>query len=180
VSRIGNVLIPVPQGVDVKITPDMKVTVKGPKGQLELDTQHRVSVTQEDGGVHVQRPDDTQQSRAYHGLYQRLLSSMVKGVSEGFSKQLELIGVGYRVAKAGTGLTFNLGYSHPINFPAPVGITFDAPDATNVVVSGFDKQLVGQIAANIRRLRPPEPYKGKGIRYKGEHVRRKVGKSGSK
>jgi len=180
VSRIGNVLIPVPKGVDVKITPDMKVTVKGPKGQMELDTQKRVSVNQDGDALQVLRPDDSQQSRAYHGLYQRLLSCMVKGVSEGFKKQLELIGVGYRVAKAGTGLTFNLGYSHPINFPAPAGITLEAPDNTNVVISGFDKQQVGQIAANIRRLRPPEPYKGKGIRYKDEHVRRKVGKSGSK
>ena len=178
-SRIGKVPIPVPQGVEVRITPDMQVTVKDPKGQLELDTRGYVSLEMEDGELRVDRPDDSKASRAYHGLYQRLLGNMVTGVHEGFKKELEIQGVGYRAAKSGNGLTLSLGYSHPIQFPAPQGIELDAPEATQIVVSGHDKQLVGQVAANIRALRKPEPYKGKGIRYKGEYVRRKVGKTGA-
>jgi large subunit ribosomal protein L6 len=179
VSRIGKLPIAVPRGVEVTITPAMKVTVKGPKGHLDLDTQGRVTVTLEAGQLHVARPDDTTPSRAFHGLYQRLLTSMVIGVSVGFKKELAIEGVGYRAAKAPNGLTFALGYSHPIAFPAPAGIALDAPEPTQVVVQGCDKQLVGQVAANIRALRKPEPYKGKGIRYKNEHIRRKVGKTGS-
>ena len=178
-SRIGKIPIAVPQGVAVTITPAMKVTVKGPKGQLDLDTQGRVAVTLEEGQIHVARPDDTTPSRAFHGLYQRLLASMVTGVSAGFKKELTIEGVGYRATKAPNGLSFALGYSHPIVFPAPAGITLEAPEATTVVVQGCDKQLVGQVAANIRALRKPEPYKGKGIRYKDERIRRKVGKTGS-
>lgn len=170
--------IPIAQGVDVTITPDMVVAVKGAKGRLEVDTHKRVSVQLADGAVTVRRPDDSRQSRAYHGLYQRLISNMVKGVSEGFKKELEIQGVGYRVEKTGKGLTFHLGYSHPIHLEAPQGIELDAPQQTEVVVSGCDKQQVGQIAANIRALRKPEPYLGKGVRYKGEYVRRKVGKTG--
>lgn len=176
-SRIGNVPIPVPQGVDVTISPDMKVTVKGPKGQLEINTENRVSIKMEDGAVVINRPDDSKPSRAFHGLYQRLVTNMVFGVEKGFSKELQIIGVGYRALQAGTGLTLNLGYSHPIDFPAPDGIKLEAPETTKVIISGYDKQQVGQVAANIRRLRPPEPYKGKGVRYKDEHVRRKVGKT---
>lgn len=178
-SRIGKIPIDVPKGVDITITPAMKVTVKGPKGQLDLDTQSRVSVTFEEGQIHVARPDDTTPSRAFHGLYQRLLTNMVLGVSTGFMKELQIEGVGYRAAKDAKGLTFALGYSHPVPFPAPVGITLEAPEPTRVVVQGCDKQLVGQVAAKIRALRKPEPYKGKGIRYKGEHIRRKVGKTGA-
>lgn len=178
-SRLGKIPVSIPAGVDVKITPEMKVSVKGPQGQMELDTFKRVTVKLEDKQLHVERPDDSQQSRAYHGLYQRLLTSMVVGVSTGFRKALEIQGVGYRVAADAKGLTLQLGYSHPIHFPAPAGIKFEAPDATNIVVLGCDKQQVGQVAANIRSLRAPEPYLGKGIRYKGEHVRRKEGKSGT-
>jgi large subunit ribosomal protein L6 len=179
VSRIGKIPIVVPKGVDITITPAMKVTVKGPKGQLDVDTQSRVTVTLEGGQIHVARPDDTTPSRAFHGLYQRLLTNMVVGVSTGFVKELQIEGVGYRAAKDPKGLIFALGYSHPVPFPAPAGITLEAPEPTRVVVQGCDKQLVGQVAAKIRALRKPEPYKGKGIRYKGEHIRRKVGKTGS-
>lgn len=179
-SRIGKIPIPIPQGVDVKISPDMKVSVKGPKGTLEVETGNRVAVTFEEKALHVARPDDSQESRAYHGLYQRLLTNMVLGVTQGFRKELEIQGVGYRAALQGESIQFQLGYSHPILFNPPAGIKLEVPAATQVVVSGFDKQVVGQVAANIRRLRPPEPYKGKGIRYKNEHVRRKVGKTGAK
>lgn len=179
-SRIGKNPITVPKGVDVNITPDMKVAVKGPKGRLELDTVKRVSVKLDASVLLVERPDDSRQSRAYHGLYQRLLTNMVRGVSEGFRKELEIQGVGYRATAAGKGITLALGYSHPIQFDAPEGITLEVPAPTAIVVSGADKQQVGQIAANIRSLRPPEPYKGKGVRYKNEQVRRKEGKTGAK
>jgi len=179
VSRIGNVPIEIPQGVDVKVTPEMALTVKGPKGQLELNTQNQVTVKVEDNAVHVARHSDAKQDRAYHGLYQRLITNMVIGVTEGFKKELEIQGVGYRVQKSGKGLELNLGYSHPIQFDAPDGITLDAPEQTQIVVEGVDKQQVGQVAAKIRGLRPPEPYKGKGVRYKDEYVRRKVGKTGA-
>ena len=178
-SRIGNNPIPVPKGVTVTIAPDMKVSVKGPQGQLDLDTRKRVTVALAEDKVCVERPNDSRESRAYHGLYQRLLVSMVKGVSEGFTKELEIQGVGYRATAEGKGLTLLLGYSHPIHFPAPEGINLSAPEPTRIVVKGCDKQKVGQVAADIRALRKPEPYKGKGIRYKGEHVRRKVGKTGA-
>ena len=178
-SRLGKVPIQVPAGVEVSISSAMKVSIKSPKGQLELDTESRVKVTTEDGRILMERPDDSKPARAFHGLYQRLIQNMVIGVSQGFSKELEIQGVGYRAAQEGKGLTFNLGHSHPIHVQAPPGITLEAPEATRVVVSGCDKQLVGQVAANIRALRKPEPYKGKGVRYKGEHVRRKVGKAGA-
>jgi large subunit ribosomal protein L6 len=180
VSRLGKVPIPVPKGVEVTIAPDMKIAVKGPKGALQLDTQRRVTVAQaDDGALHVARPDDSTQSRAYHGLYHRLLSGMVRGVSQGFKKELEIQGVGYRAALQGKGITLSLGYSHPVQFNPPESIKLEVPQATEIVVSGCDKQLVGQVAADIRALRKPEPYKGKGIRYKGEHVRRKEGKTGT-
>lgn len=179
-SRIGKNPINLPKGVDVTITPDMKVAVKGPKGRMEIDTVRRVSVKVEGESIIVSRPDDSNQSRAYHGLYQRLLSSMVHGVSSGFRKDLEIQGVGYRAAQQGKGVTLSLGYSHPIQFDPPEGITLEVPAPTAIVVLGCDKQQVGQVAANIRSLRPPEPYKGKGVRYKNEHVRRKEGKTGAK
>lgn len=178
-SRIGKNPISIPQGVEVKVSPEMVVEVKGPKGTLTQETENRVSVKIADGAVIVERPDDTSQSRAFHGLYQRLISNMVQGVTEGFKKELEIEGVGWRAAMKGKALSLNLGYSHPIDFPAPEGITFETPEATQIVVSGFDKCLVGQVAADIRKLRKPEPYKGKGIRYKGEYIRRKVGKTGA-
>lgn len=178
-SRIGKVPVPIPSGVDVKISPQMDVTIKGPKGQLEMSTEGRVTVSVVDSRITVERPNDERESRAFHGLYQRLITNMVIGVSEGFKKELEIRGVGYKVEKAGNGLKFSLGYSHPITFDAPEGITLEAPEQTKITVSGVDKQKVGQVAANIRSLRKPEPYKGKGIRYVGEYVRRKVGKTGA-
>jgi large subunit ribosomal protein L6 len=179
VSRLGNKPIAVPQGVDITISPEMKVTAKGPKGQLEVPTEQRVSVTLDDSAIMVSRPDDSKESRAFHGLYQRLIENIVIGVTQGFRKELEIQGVGYRVAQDGKGLTLSLGFSHPVQVAAPEGIVFEVPDQSKINILGCDKQLVGQVAANIRRLRPPEPYKGKGIRYVGEYVRRKVGKTGA-
>jgi large subunit ribosomal protein L6 len=180
VSRIGKIPIAVPKGVEVVISPEMAVSVKGPKGQLSLTTHKRVAVKLENGQIQVERPNDSQESRAFHGLYQRLLSSMVRGVTQGFEKQLQIEGVGYRAAAEGKGITLSLGYSHPIKFPAPAGITLTVPEPTKIIVAGCDKQLVGQVAADIRALRKPEPYKGKGVRYKDEHIRRKEGKTGAK
>jgi large subunit ribosomal protein L6 len=179
VSRIGKVPIKVVQGVQVSISPDMAIHIKGPKGELNLATGKRVKLVCENGEILVERPDDTTPSRAFHGLYQRLIENMMIGVTAGYTKELQLEGVGYRAENAAGGITLSLGYSHPIKFPAPEGVTIQAPENTRIVISGFDKGLVGQVAADIRRLRPPEPYKGKGIRYKGEHIRRKVGKTGA-
>jgi large subunit ribosomal protein L6 len=178
VSRIGKNPITIPAGVTVKIT-DGVIDVKGPKGELKLDTHNRVKIDFENNVIVLERPSDSNEDRAFHGLYQRLLRNIVLGVTQGFIKELLIEGVGYRAAVAGKDINFQLGYSHPILFPAPDGITLAAPEATRVVVTGCDKQLVGQVAANIRSLRKPEPYKGKGIRYKDERIRRKVGKSGS-
>ncbi len=178
-SRIGKLPIAIPKGVEVKTTPT-EVTVKGPKGTLSVPTHGRVDVKIEDGSVHVARFSDARQDRAYHGLYQRLIRNSVIGVSEGFKKELEIQGVGYRAQAKGKSLSLSLGYSHPIEVTPPAGITLSAPQPTEVVVEGADKQQVGQIAAIIRGYRPPEPYKGKGVRYKGEYVRRKAGKSGGK
>ncbi|MFP4379805.1 MAG: 50S ribosomal protein L6 [Candidatus Sumerlaeia bacterium] len=178
-SRIGNNPIKVPGGVQVTVTPEMAIQIKGPKGQLDLDTGKRVNLNYENDEITVQRHDDSKQNRAYHGLYQRLIRNMVIGVTDGFSKELEIEGVGYRAEGSGNSITLNLGYSHPIKFDAPEGITLQATDANHVVVTGYDKAKVGQVAADIRALRPPEPYKGKGVRYKGEYIRRKVGKTGA-
>ncbi len=175
-SRIGKLPIKVPEKVEVKLTPS-EVTVKGPKGTLGMVHHGRVEVKQEDGALVVHRFDDSRQSRAYHGLYQRLLSNCVTGVTEGFRRELEIQGVGYRVALQGRDLTMNMGYSNPVIYKAPEGITFQVPKPTSVVVEGIDKQVVGQIASEIRAVRPVEPYKGKGIRYAGERVIRKAGKS---
>ncbi|MEZ5097377.1 MAG: 50S ribosomal protein L6 [Nocardioides sp.] len=178
-SRIGKLPIAVPSGVDVAIE-DALVTVKGPKGTLAHTVAAPITVERgEDGVLEVKRPDDERRSKALHGLTRTLINNMVVGVTEGYEKKLEIVGVGYRVLPKGpTQLEFQLGYSHPITFNAPEGITFTVESATKLGVQGIDKQLVGEVAANIRKLRKPEPYKGKGVRYAGEHVRRKVGKAG--
>jgi large subunit ribosomal protein L6 len=178
VSRIGKIPIAIPKGVEVKLEQTV-LSVKGPKGAADLDYRGHVTVRQEDGQIHVQRHSDSIQDRAFHGLYQRLVGNLVSGVTEGFSKKLELVGVGYRAAMDGKTLVLNLGYSHDIKVPPPEGISFATPAPTQIIVSGIDKQVVGQVSANIRGLRPPEPYKGKGIRYAGEKIRRKVGKAGA-
>ena len=180
-SRIGKLPIPVPSGVDVQIQGETAstVTVKGPKGTLSHTVAEPITVEQNDGVLDVNRPDDERQSKALHGLTRTLINNMVVGVTEGYEKKLEIVGVGYRVLSKGpTQLEFQLGYSHPIIFDAPEGITFSVEGPTRLGVSGIDKQLVGEVAANIRKLRKPEPYKGKGVRYAGEHIRRKVGKAG--
>jgi large subunit ribosomal protein L6 len=169
--------IDLPSGVEVKIN-GPAVTVKGSKGELSRTFHERVSVSQEDGVVTLSRDGDSPQSRALHGLSRALLFNMVQGVSEGFTKELEIQGVGYRAALKGKDIELQVGFSHSVNVEAPDGITFDVPEPTRIVVTGIDKEKVGQVAANIRKVRPPEPYKGKGIRYVGEYVRRKAGKAG--
>ncbi len=154
------------------------VTVKGSKGELSRTFTERVGFVNEDGVVTLTRDGDTPQAKALHGLSRALLYNMVQGVSEGFSKELEIQGVGYRAALKGSDVELQVGFSHSVNVEAPEGITFDIPEPTKIIVSGIDKEMVGQVAANIRKVRPPEPYKGKGIRYQGEHVRRKAGKAG--
>jgi large subunit ribosomal protein L6 len=177
-SRIGKLPVAVPSGVDVAID-GAHVTVKGPKGTLSHTVAAPIIVEQGDGVLDVKRPDDERQSRALHGLTRTLVNNMVVGVTEGYEKKLEIVGVGYRVLSKGpTQLEFQLGYSHPITFNAPEGITFTVDGPTRLGVQGIDKQLVGEVAANIRKLRKPEPYKGKGVRYAGEQIRRKVGKAG--
>ena len=178
-SRIGKLPIPVPSGVDVSVD-ERLVTVKGPKGTLTHTVVEPITVDRDENGtLEVKRPDDERESRSRHGLTRTLIANMVTGVTEGYEKKLEIVGVGYRVLSKGpTQLEFQLGYSHSITFNAPEGITFTVESPTKLGVQGIDKQLVGEVAANIRKLRKPEPYKGKGVRYAGEHVRRKVGKAG--
>ena len=177
-SRIGKLPVQVPGGVDVQID-GQTVTVKGPKGTLSHTVAAPITVERGEGVLDVKRPDDHRESRALHGLSRTLINNMVIGVTEGYEKKLEIVGVGYRVLPKGpTQLEFQLGYSHPITFNAPDGITFTTDGPTKVAVFGIDKQQVGEVAANIRKLRKPEPYKGKGVRYAGENVRRKVGKAG--
>ena len=178
-SRVGQKPIPVPSGVDVKIE-GARVAVKGSRGTLERTFHERVSIAHEEGQLSVARTDDERQSRALHGLSRALLNNMVVGVSEGFRRELNIIGVGYRAVLKGEDLELQLGFSHPVKFAAPPGITFEVPEPTKVIVSGIDKETVGQVAADIRKLRPPEPYKGKGIRYSDEQVRRKAGKAGKR
>jgi large subunit ribosomal protein L6 len=176
-SRVGKMPVTVPSGVDIDIK-GTKVIVKGSRGELSREFTDRVSFQMDDGVVTVGREDDTRESRALHGLSRALLSNMVVGVSEGFSKVLEIQGVGYRASLKGDDIELLVGFSHPVDVPAPKGITFEVPEPTRIVVSGIDKEQVGLVAANIRKIRPPEPYKGKGIRYAGEHGRRKAGKAG--
>jgi large subunit ribosomal protein L6 len=168
--------VSIAKGVEVRQA-NGTVKVKGPKGQIELSVHPDMSVVIEDGEVRVERPSDHKDHRALHGLTRSLISNMVMGVTEGFSKTLEIVGVGYRAESKGQGITLNLGYSHPIEYVPVDGVSLECPNQTTVVVSGVDKQKVGQTAAEIRSFRPPEPYKGKGIRYQGEHVRRKAGKT---
>jgi large subunit ribosomal protein L6 len=174
-SRIGRKPIPVPDSVSVTIEAEV-VRVAGPRGNLEERKARAIGVKQEDGQLLVTRPTDRAEHRALHGLTRSLIANMVEGVTTGFSKTLEIQGVGYRAALKGRDLEMALGYSHPVPIKAPEGITFEVPQPTRVIVKGIDKQLVGEVAANIRKKRPPEPYKGKGIRYEGEYVARKVGK----
>ena len=177
-SRIGKLPIALPSGVEVKALPD-GVQVKGPKGMLSTRLPEKISMEVSDGQIKFARPDDSKQSRALHGLARALTANLVTGVTSGFKKALEIQGVGYRASVAGSTLKLLLGYSHPVDMPIPKGISVAVESGTQLVVEGIDKQLVGQFAAEIRSKRPPEPYKGKGVRYLGEHVRRKVGKTGA-
>jgi large subunit ribosomal protein L6 len=176
-SRIGRLPIPVPSGVEVSID-GQHVTVKGPKGQLQHTVITPITVAQDDGRLVISRPDDERESRARHGLSRTLVANMVTGVTQGYVKSMEIVGVGYRVTQRGADLEFALGYSHPITVKPPEGISFRVETPTRFHVEGIDKQKVGEVAANIRKLRKPDPYKGKGVRYQGEVVRRKVGKAG--
>ena len=177
-SRIGKYPVTVPSGVEVTIE-GQDVRVKGPKGELSLTVAEPITVRKDDDALAVERPDDERRSKALHGLSRTLINNMVVGVTEGYEKKLEIVGVGYRVlAKGPTALEFALGFSHPVPVEAPEGVTFAVESPTKFSVIGIDKQAVGEVAANIRKIRKPEPYKGKGVRYAGEHVRRKVGKAG--
>ncbi|MEX2295243.1 MAG: 50S ribosomal protein L6 [Gemmatimonadota bacterium] len=175
-SRIGKRPVEVPKGVEVRLDRG-SVHVKGPKGALSLEVHSEMQVGIADGEVTVARPSEETRHKALHGLTRTLIANMIEGVTQGFSRKLEIQGVGYRAEKKGNGITLHLGYSHPIAFPAPAGIDLQVPVPTEVVVNGMDKALVGQVAAEIRGFRPPEPYKGKGVRYVGEQVRRKAGKT---
>ena len=176
-SRIGRMPVAIPSGVDVTID-GRQVTVKGPKGTLSLEIVQPIEVKQADGTITVTRPSDEGEIRALHGLSRSLIANMVTGVTDGYRKTLEIVGVGYRVQAKGKDLEFSLGYSHPVPVSPPDGITFRVETPTRLVVEGIDKQQVGEVAANLRKLRKPDPYKGKGVRYQGEQVRRKVGKAG--
>jgi len=178
-SRIGKLPVPVPSGVDVSID-GQTVTVKGPKGTLSHVVAEPITVGQEDGTITVARPDDERESKSLHGLSRTLIANMVTGVTEGYSKTLEIVGTGYRVTAKGSDLEFALGFSHPVVVNPPDGITFRVEVPTRFVIEGIDKQKVGEVAANIRKLRKPDPYKGKGVRYQGEVIRRKAGKAGKK
>ncbi len=179
-SRIGRAPIEIPAGVTVTLGDENKVTVKGPKGELSRELHKDMKITVEGSVITVERPSDDKLHRSLHGLTRSLIHNMVLGVTEGFSKKLEINGVGYRAAKQGKNLNLSLGFSHPVVVEPPTGISLDAPSATQIIVSGIDKEAVGAMAAKIRSYREPEPYKGKGIKYEGEHIRRKVGKAGAK
>ena len=176
-SRIGRLPIAIPSGVDVTIS-GRQVHVKGPKGELSMEVSAPIEIQQNDGVITVTRPSDEGEIRALHGLSRSLIANMVTGVTEGYRKTLEIVGVGYRVQAKGRDLEFALGFSHPVPVAAPDGISFRVETPTRFIVEGIDKQQVGEVAANIRKLRKPDPYKGKGVRYQGEQVRRKVGKAG--
>ena len=179
-SRIGRMPISIPAGVDVKIEAGNLVTVKGPKGTLTQQLHPAMTITQEGDVIHVTRPNDEKANRSLHGLTRTLLHNMIVGVTEGFKKELDVNGVGYRVAKEGTNLVMNLGFSHQVIVPEIPGITIEVPGPNKIIIHGCDKQAVGQFAAEVREKRPPEPYKGKGIKYTDEVIRRKVGKTGAK
>ena len=178
-SRIGNKPITVPDGVEVKLDGN-NITVKGPKGTLERELHKNITVTLDGNVITVTRPNDQKENRSLHGLTRTLISNMIHGVTEEFTRKLEVNGVGYRAQKQGKKLVLTLGYSHPVEVEEPEGITIDVPAQNSIIVKGIDKQLVGQVAANIREYKLPEPYKGKGIKYVGEHIRRKEGKAGGK
>ena len=178
-SRIGRKPIPVPQGVDIQIEGNL-VRVKGPNGQMEREIHQDMIISLEEGNLVVNRPSDAKNHRSLHGLTRTLLSNMVEGVTKGFQRNLELVGVGYRAAKQGNKLVLTVGYSHPVEMEAPAGIEIEVPAPTKIALKGADKQVVGQFAANVRAVRAPEPYKGKGIKYEGEIIRRKAGKTGGK
>mgnify|MGYP001067648962 FL=1 len=179
-SRIGRAPIAVPAGVEIKIEDNNVVTVKGPKGTLTQQLHPNMTIKQEGAELHVTRPNDLKENRSLHGLTRTLLNNMVVGVTDGYKKILDVNGVGYRVTMEGSKLVMNLGFSHQVIMEAPEGITIETPSANQIVISGFDKQMVGQFAAEVREKRPPEPYKGKGIKYSDEVIRRKVGKTGVK
>ena len=176
-SRIGNKPITVPEGIEVKLD-GQKITVKGPKGTLEKEIHNNISVKLENGVITVTRPNDQKENRSLHGLTRTLINNMIQGVSQEYTKQLEINGVGYRAAKQGKTLVLTLGYSHPVNMEEPEGITYEVPNPNSIIVRGIDKELVGQMAAEVRKQRPPEVYRGKGIKYVDEHIRRKEGKTG--
>ena len=178
-SRIGKAPIQIPSGVEIKVEGNV-VSVKGPKGQLSREINKDMQVTIESGALRVSRPTDEREHKALHGLTRSLINNMVEGVTKGYSRSLELVGTGYRAAKSGQKLTLSVGFSHPVEFEPPKGIEFAVPAQNQVVVNGIDKEVVGQVAANIRAIRPPEPYLGKGIKYAGERIRRKEGKTGKK
>jgi large subunit ribosomal protein L6 len=177
-SRIGRLPVSIPSGVTVNVDPSNVVKVKGPKGELSQQIHSDMEVTLEDGQILVKRPSDDKEHRSLHGLSRALVANMVQGVTEGYQKNLELVGVGYRAQKQGQKLVLNVGYSHPVEIEAPKGIEFDVPAPNKIVVKGIDKQAVGEIAAKIRGVRAPEPYLGKGIKYENEYIRRKEGKTG--
>lgn len=178
-SRIGKKPIDLPQGVDIKIDAGI-ITIKGPKGTLSQPIPGEIEIKQEEGSLIVTRPNDQKKNRAFHGLTRALVANMVQGVTTGFERKLELVGVGYRVQLQGSKLVISIGFSHPVEVEPPEGIEFEVPAVTRITIKGIDKQLVGNTAAHIRAIRPPEPYKGKGIKYENEVIRRKAGKSGSK
>lgn len=177
-SRVGKMPIAIPAGVTVEIAENNLVTVKGPKGELSRTLPAEMTIKMEDGQVKVERPNDLKKNKALHGLTRALINNMIIGVNEGFTKTLEINGVGYRAAKQGKVLNLSLGYSHPVEYPEPEGIEIEVPDQLKIIIKGASKEKVGQCAAEIRGFRPPEPYKGKGIKYADEHIRRKVGKTG--
>ncbi len=179
-SRIGKKPIPVPDGVKVSVDKANIVTVEGPKGKLTLQVSPRIKIVVEDGQVRVERPTDLKMDKALHGLYRSLINNMIIGVTQGYRKELEMVGVGYKAQLKGKELVLEVGYSHPVVYPIPEGVSIQTPKPTQIVVEGIDKQKVGQVAAEIRKIRPPEPYKGKGIRYVGEKIRRKAGKAAGK
>ena len=179
-SRIGNKTITIPAGVEVNVAAGNEVTVKGPKGTLTRQFSALMEIKQEENEIKVIRPNDEKHTKQLHGTTRALLNNMVEGVSSGFTKSLELVGIGFRSAVSGNKLTLNIGYYHPVEFAIPEGINAECKSATEIIISGIDKQLVGEFAANVRASRKPEPYKGKGVRYKDEHVRRKEGKTAGK